>query len=154
MTKIWLNVTKIWHKCDKNLAKIWRKFGKNATLFLLENIGQCQQILITGWLLFCTCSNLANNVFNWAILGLFLLIFVFLIQLTMTGFELWISVVGSDRQTNWATTTALRQWCYYYFVQKPIIFCLNFFKIFCSVQKLFHIFVESYVWPRQVNSKK
>ena len=28
------------------------------------------------------------------------------IFLTMTGFELWTSGIGSDRSTNWATTTA------------------------------------------------
>ena len=60
------------------------------------------------------------NVFflkRWAICTLFFFIFVFsIIQLVekmlgiillMTGFELQISGVGSDRFTNWATTTAL-----------------------------------------------
>ena len=53
--------------------------------------------------------------FKWAIPGLFFFIFVFSIQLTvnvrykflpMTGFEPRTSGIGSDRSTNWATTTS------------------------------------------------
>ena len=54
---------------------------------------------------------------KWAIAGLFFLIFVCSLQLTvknvlyislpMTRFEPWTSGVGSDSSTNWATTTAL-----------------------------------------------
>ena len=50
---------------------------------------------------------------RWAIPGLFFFIFVFSNlrladkTLPMSGFELRISGVGSNRSTNWATTTAL-----------------------------------------------
>ena len=36
-------------------------------------------------------------------------------SLPMTGFELQISGVGSDRFTNWAKTTALKKYCYFKF---------------------------------------
>ena len=54
---------------------------------------------------------------KWAIPDLVFFIFVFLVQLTvnvqynflpMTGFKLRISGIGSDRSTNWVTTTAQR----------------------------------------------
>ena len=51
--------------------------------------------------------------FKWAIPGLFFFIFVFSLQLTvqckflpMTRFELRTYGIGSNRSTNWATTTA------------------------------------------------
>ena len=55
---------------------------------------------------------------KWAIPGLFFFIFVFSIQLTvnvrykflpMTGFEPRTSGIGSNRSTNWATTTAHKE---------------------------------------------
>ena len=66
---------------------------------------------------FSNCSILLIYFFKkWAIPGLFFFIFVCSIQLTvnvrhkflpMTGFEPRTSGFGSDRSTNWATTTAL-----------------------------------------------
>ena len=62
--------------------------------------------------------NLLNFFFpqKWAIPGIFLFIFVFSIQLIvnnfsikilpMTGFKPWTSGIGSDRSTNWVTTTS------------------------------------------------
>ena len=57
------------------------------------------------------------RVFQWAIPGLFFFIFIFFhfnVQLvdeilSMLGFKLSISGVGSDRSTNWATTIAPKE---------------------------------------------
>ena len=69
--------------------------------------------------------------YRWPIPGLFFFIFVFsIVQLEdkimpMTGFELQISVVGSDRFTNWATITAqLKFW-----VKHINLTIVNFFSI-------------------------
>ena len=62
------------------------------------------------------CTNwIQAHFFKWAVPGFFFFIFVFSIQLTinvqykfflMTGFEPRTSGIGSDRFTDWATTTA------------------------------------------------
>ena len=65
-------------------------------------------------IVFVTSERL-NDFFKWASRSLFFFIFVFSIQLTvnmqynflpMTGFEPRTSGVGSNRSTNWVTTTA------------------------------------------------
>ena len=42
----------------------------------------------------------------------------------MTGFELWISGIGSNRSTNWATTIALF-WSSVIYELLPLLFCIQ-----------------------------
>ena len=79
---------------------------------------------------------------KWAILGLFFFNFVFSIQLIMiktspmTGFEQWTSGVGSDRFTNWATTTAL--------INQSLQCSAKFWTLFVKLQCYA---LDNSVWP-------
>ena len=80
------------------------------------------------------CSSLHLYFFKWAILGLFFLIFVSSIQLTvnvqykyllMTGFEPQTSGIGSNHYTNWATT-----YLYFFFFFSEKLFLQKSFEEF------------------------
>ena len=107
----WLySETKLGNSSPHILLSIAASYG-HRQLWLLDlprHIGRCLlNIAVVIFLIFFK---------KWAIPGLFFFIFVFSIQLTvnveykflpMTGFEPQTSGIGSDRSTNWATTTTL-----------------------------------------------
>ena len=106
---------KICHKQQKN-RPIWSHWPA-PTCSLTNSLNAQITLALRHWLPVATrYGEIWYIVFlKWAIPGLFLFIFVFSIQLTvniqfnflpMTGSEPQTYGIGSNRSTNWATTTA------------------------------------------------
>ena len=85
------------------VCKVSKKyiFESSTSFYLLYGPNSCNSSYTH-----CVITTKLLYVFKWAILGLFFFIFVF------STTDLWI---GSDRSSNWATTTAFvcnnSQWC-------------------------------------------
>ena len=135
MQKIFYFILTKWYKLElKNIATTI--FGQNVFwLWSTHNLVDQKRLHCQNW----KWINFPNFDFlKWATPCLFF-IFVFSIQLKvkqcnikflpMTGFELRTSGVGSDRSTNWATTTASSL----YYISVSFSRCHVSFYLFLSV---------------------